>query len=99
MDNVTPITPDTKIVDDIVPGTNMKIIDTAWFTPGAGMHKVVAVLCEDQTMKYIQAYIGSGCGEPSDIENRVAMYGTKLVRGAAEAMFGYEMPDYKGSKR
>jgi len=73
-----------KINDtQVVPGTNLIIVDTYWFTPGSGMTTIGVVLTEDVNMGYRKAYIGTG----SDA-TLIAAYGAKVSRKFAESIFG-----------
>jgi hypothetical protein len=87
----------TALPGCVVPDTNMKVIDSTWFTPGGGQHLVGVVLCEDLTMKYVQAYIGTDnhYSTQEGSEQRIAKWGAKITKQHAEALFGYQMPDYK----
>ena len=80
----------------VVPGSNMKILDKAWFQGGTGC--VGFVLCEDLTTGQTMAFMGAtgasgGQSEEADALT-IAQWGSKMPKAIAEAQFG-PLPDYK----
>lgn len=88
------------MADKIIPFPNQKkndipprynIIDRFWFTTGGGINDIIgAVLIEDIKVNYVVGYLGTGTDE-----QRIAEWGAKLTRKQSEAIFGYDMPNYK----
>ena len=83
-------------IDDkpLVPDPAYNIIDVRWYKMSNGdmerREPIGVILVEDWNGRYVWAAMGTG----QDPQN-IAAWGAHLTREVAEAMFGYEMPDYK----
>jgi len=79
-------------VSQLVPNTNLKLLDVKWFS---GTATVGIVLVEDMSAHYTKAYIGVGQGfnEVADALH-IAQWGGKITKKHAEVIFGAQ-PNFR----
>ena len=72
----------------------IKTIDNVWYSGGTGT--VGVVLCFDTVADKTMAYIGVANQEFEEMDiSFIIAHGAKVDKKVAEAIFGYEIPDYK----